>query len=47
MALLHLADDPDALLVRAHWVLAGWHPPTDDEQRLSSESGNGAESPGV
>jgi hypothetical protein len=29
VAVLHLADDPDALLVRAHWVLAGWHPPTD------------------
>lgn len=28
-ALLHLADDPDALIVRTHWVLAGWHPPTD------------------
>jgi hypothetical protein len=27
--LLHLADDPDALLVRAYWVLAGWQPPTD------------------
>ena len=26
---LHLADDPDALLVRSYWVLAGWHPPTD------------------
>ncbi|HKI18290.1 MAG TPA: HNH endonuclease signature motif containing protein [Isosphaeraceae bacterium] len=47
VALLHLADDPDALIVRAHWVLAGWHPPTDDEQRLSPESGNGAGSPGV
>jgi len=29
VAVLHMADDPDALLVRAHWVLAGWHPPTD------------------
>ncbi len=29
VALLRLADDPDALLVRAYWVLAGWHPPTD------------------
>ena len=28
-ALLHLADDPDALIVRMHWVLAGWHPPSD------------------
>lgn len=26
---LHLADDPDALLVRSYWILAGWHPPTD------------------
>ena len=26
---LHLDDDPDALIVRAYWVLAGWHPPTD------------------
>jgi hypothetical protein len=26
---LHLSDDPDALLVRSYWVLAGWHPPTD------------------
>ena len=38
VALLHLADDPDALIVRAHWVLAGWHPPTDDEQGSSAES---------
>jgi hypothetical protein len=29
VAALHLADDPDALLVRAFWVLAGWHPPRD------------------
>ncbi len=29
VAALHLADDPDALIVRAYWVLAGWHPPTD------------------
>lgn len=28
-AALHLADDPDALLVRGYWVLAGWHPPTE------------------
>ncbi len=28
-ALLRLADDPDALIVRAHWVLAGWHPPKE------------------
>jgi hypothetical protein len=26
---LHLADDPDALVVRGYWVAAGWHPPTD------------------
>jgi hypothetical protein len=26
---LHLADDPDALLVRSYLLLAGWHPPTD------------------
>lgn len=24
---LHLADDPDALLVRSFWIQAGWHPP--------------------
>jgi len=24
---LQLSDDPDALLVRSYWVLAGWHPP--------------------
>jgi hypothetical protein len=24
---LHLDDDPDALIVRGYWVLAGWHPP--------------------
>lgn len=24
---LHLDDDPDALLVRSYWVQAGWHPP--------------------
>jgi hypothetical protein len=24
---LHLSDDPDALVVRSYWVLAGWHPP--------------------
>ncbi len=27
VAALHLSDDPDALLVRSYWVLAGWHPP--------------------
>ena len=47
VALLHLADDPDALIVRAHWVLAGWHPPTDDDPRLSPEAGNGAGNPSV
>jgi 5-methylcytosine-specific restriction endonuclease McrA len=26
---LHLSDDPDALEVRSHWVIAGWHPPKD------------------
>jgi HNH endonuclease len=26
---LHLDDDPDALIVRGCWVLAGWHPQTD------------------
>lgn len=29
VALLHLADDPDALEVRSYWILAGWHPPTN------------------
>jgi hypothetical protein len=29
VAALRLADDPDALIVRAYWVLAGWHPPSD------------------
>jgi hypothetical protein len=29
VAALHLDEDPDALLVRAYWVLAGWHPPQD------------------
>ena len=24
---LHLNDDPDAVLVRSYWVLAGWQPP--------------------
>jgi hypothetical protein len=28
-ALLHLDNDPDALLVRSYWVQAGWHPPDD------------------
>lgn len=26
---LHLDDDPDALLVRSYWVIAGWHPPEE------------------
>jgi hypothetical protein len=26
---LHLADDPDALRVRANWVSVGWHPPKE------------------
>ncbi|MCP5100231.1 MAG: HNH endonuclease [Chloroflexi bacterium] len=25
---LKLSDDPDALLVRSFWILAGWHPPS-------------------
>lgn len=29
VAALHLDDDPDALVVRGYWVLAGWHPPAD------------------
>lgn len=24
-----LSDDPDALVVRSYWVLAGWHPPQE------------------
>ena len=28
---LHLSDDPDALEVHSYWVLAGWHPPRDEE----------------
>jgi hypothetical protein len=32
VALLHLADDPDALVVRMHWVRAGWHPPHDVDE---------------
>jgi hypothetical protein len=31
VAALHLADDPDALIVRSYWILAGWHPPKDVE----------------
>lgn len=26
---LHLNNDPDAIIVRSFWVLAGWHPPSD------------------
>lgn len=26
---LHLDDDPDALIVRSYWVMAGWHPPQE------------------
>jgi hypothetical protein len=26
---LHLDDDPDALIVRSYWILAGWHPPVE------------------
>jgi hypothetical protein len=29
VAALHLDDDPDAIVVRSYWVLAGWHPPND------------------
>jgi hypothetical protein len=29
VAALHLDDDPDAIIVRSYWVLAGWHPPSD------------------
>lgn len=29
VAALQLDCDPDALLVRAYWVAAGWHPPVD------------------
>jgi hypothetical protein len=29
VAALHLADDPDAFVVRSYWVLAGWYPPAD------------------
>ena len=30
VAALHLDDDPDALIVRSYWILAGWHPPGDE-----------------
>lgn len=26
---LHLDSDPDAIIVRGYWVLAGWHPPQE------------------
>ncbi len=26
---LHLSDDLDTLQVRAYWIQAGWHPPTE------------------
>ncbi len=29
VAALHLSDDPDALVVRGYWVLAGWYPPEE------------------
>jgi hypothetical protein len=29
VAALHLADDPDALIVRTYWVLAGWQASAD------------------
>ena len=29
VALLHLADDADAILVRSYWITAGWHPPVN------------------
>jgi hypothetical protein len=29
VVVLHLADDPEALRVRANWVSVGWHPPND------------------
>ena len=29
VALLHLSDDPHAIVVRSYWVAAGWHPPND------------------
>lgn len=28
VALLRLDSDPDAIVVRGYWILAGWHPPT-------------------
>jgi hypothetical protein len=29
VALLHLGDDADAIIVRSYWISAGWHPPAD------------------
>ncbi len=29
VAALHLDDDPDAMIVRSYWILAGWHHPAD------------------
>ena len=29
VAAMHLSDDPDVLVVRSYWVLAGRHPPKD------------------
>jgi hypothetical protein len=26
---LHLSDNPNVLIVRSNWVLAGWHPPQE------------------
>jgi hypothetical protein len=26
---LHLSDNPEALIVRRYWVVAGWHPPNN------------------
>jgi hypothetical protein len=43
VVLLHLTDDPDALLVRAHWLLAGWHPPTEAKEVPSRADRAGVE----
>ena len=29
VALMHLDNDPDAIIVRSYWIEAGWHPPQD------------------
>jgi len=29
VTVLQLSNDPDALIVRSYWVMAGWHPPED------------------